>query len=338
MGGKLFSTKRLPKDEYESLRNEVSWILNKHNLKHKVPESFHNKEDFGDLDIILEFPIISNDKLVKMFGIDVEDININSTVVSFKYKDFQVDLCHFPLEDFESAYNYYSHSDCSNIIGQLSRYATGYRFTHRGLTYPVKVKPEDMLGEIVVSKDMKMILEFLDLDFNQWIKGFDDAEQMFEWITKSKYFNPNCFKFENLNHENRTRNKKRKVYSEFVEYLNKYNDSNLYFYVPSENKQEHLFNGLLFFYETNGFWIKEAEQMISKRTMIQEGNKKFNGLLIKEWTGVENALIGKIKREFMDYLSVFHEGTPIENILYSYNKEYIEMMFKRWYLENKKYL
>lgn len=172
MGGSLYTKKRLTSDEYQTYKEEVLSMLPL-GRTYLVPKSFHQKTSYGDLDILAPYYEQPKDQflvgeLKQIFGCSDDQINVNSSVISLQYKDFQCDFCYFEPEHLETAFNYYSHSDCANIVGVLARYATGYRLTHKGLMYPVKLKQEDQLGEILVSKNWARILPFLGLDYTKW--------------------------------------------------------------------------------------------------------------------------------------------------------------------------
>lgn len=340
MGGQIYRHPKMSKDLYEDIKKEVFEKLSPRSLL--VPESFLNKETFGDIDIVLAFPLLTDEFLKETFRITDDDIHHNSSVISINYRNAQIDFCHFEYENVESAYRYMRNSDCSNMVGVLCRAALGYRLTHKGLTYPVRIKQEDMLGEILVSKNFKKILEFIDLDYDQWLNGFNDETELFNWIVKSKYFNPSFFYYENLNHENRTRNAKRMVYGNFVKWLYDKNNIFEHCHQVAENKQEHLFRGLLHFYEerpknTMGLWIEQALPMIQDRYKIDIAKNLFNGHTIQDITGKSGPELGLICREFHEYLRTTYNLTrsigdgSIPYFIAEHTKEEMVEMFNNWY-------
>jgi len=341
MGGLLFKHPKMPKDLYEDIKKEVFEKLSPRPLL--VPESFLNKETFGDIDIVLAFPLLTDEFLKETFRIEDKDIHHNSSVISINYRDAQIDFCHFEEENVEAAYKYMRNSDCSNMVGCICRGALGYRLTHKGLTYPVRIKQEDMLGEILVSKNFKKILEFIDLDYEKWSSGFNDELELFEWIVKSKYFSPAFFYYENLNHENRTRNKKRATYGNFVQWLEDNDDGRFdRCHTVTENKQEHLFRGLLHFYEErhfpyNGLWIEQVHALIHTRYNFEKSRQIFNGSIVQELTGAIGPQLGKIIREFNEYLRNTCHLTreqgygSINYFIAEHTKEEMVEMFNNWY-------
>lgn len=298
MGGSLFSIERIGQEELNKIQTDVFKKIGSPEMT--VPRTFNDKKDYGDLDICLYSPVIDTGFLMDQFNLSKDQISINDTVISFQYNNmFQIDLCHFPEEDFKSAVNYMSFGDLSNMIGVICNRAFGMRYTHRGLVAPVKLHASDMLGEVVISKDVERIFEFIDLNYSEWKTGFNNELEAFQWIMKSKYFNPDFFAFENLNHQNKTRNRKRKMYSRFVEYLS-VNDVKNHYDIP-ENKTEHLWRSILHF---NYNWTVEANKLIEERRIIQERSKKFNGNLVSEWIGESGIVLGLFLRAFIEFIKV----------------------------------
>jgi hypothetical protein len=334
MGGNIFKHPKMTRELYDDIKNDVIAKLSPREVL--VPESFLSKETFGDIDFVMEFPKLTNDFIKDTFGIEDNDIHHNSSVISINYRGAQCDFCHFDKEDVETAYNYMRNSDCSNMVGVLCRASLGYKLSHVGLVYPVRIKAEDCLGDILVSKDFKKILQFVDLDYEKWNAGFLSQEELFEWIIKSKYFNNSFFYYENLNHENRTRNSKRLVYGNFVTWLYAKNGIFENCHMVSENKQEHLFRGLLHFH-SEGFWINDAYTLIKTRYMTETAKRIFNGNDIQTLTDTTGMVLGKICREFNEWLRTTYNLTRTDGYnsisWFVAEKTKCEMikMFMDWY-------
>jgi hypothetical protein len=303
MGGSLFSNKRMSRNEYLILQGEVAQgIFYQLGRKMYVPDTFHNKEDYGDLDVLCEFPLITDEELKDIFGIEDKDIHHNTSVISINLGGRQVDICHFEPEHLQTALAYYRQSDCSNMVGVIYNFAFGMRYTHKGVIYPVKLKQEDCVGEVIISKDTRAAMEFVDLDYNQWKQGFNDKEELFEWIVKSKYFNKDFFAFESLNHQNRTRNRKRATYSSFVEWLQpQKGEADIVFfennYIP-QDKSHHLWRAALHF---GGGFLSQANHMIEERRNIMRSRAIFSGKDILEMTGLQGKDLGKVTEGFRNY-------------------------------------
>lgn len=340
MGGALYNNPRMDKISYRQLIQDVDEKLSDLGIdKYIIPDGFRDTETYGDLDVCLPFPLLEDKKLKSVFGLTDGHIHHNSSVISINYQNKQIDFCHFEPENWISASCYMRNSDCGNMVGQMARYSTGYRLTHKGLMYPIRLKSEDQLGEILVSKDWKKILPFLDLDYEKWNNGFNDQLELFEWITHSRYFNADCFKFEALKHDDRTRNRKRKTYSAFVDWLAEQGDNLPNHYTAPTDKQEHLFRGLLHFQE-EGYWIERAQPLVQERHYVEEARKVFNARNIMQITGLSGSALGQTRRDFFEYLeSVVDRRRDLYNSVAQFISEHetneIEEIFTNWYDENE---
>lgn len=290
MGGNLYSKRRIDKAEYFDIWRDVKSRLYDR-PEAVIPKTFFGKETFGDLDVCLHLPVVSKEFIRERFG--VEEMTLNTSVLSFPFRDFQIDLCHYRADDLGTAVNYMAWGDLSNMIGVIANYAMGFRYTHRGLTCPIKLKQEEPLGEILVSNDLTSILRFMNLNSMIYFKGFHDEEAAFRWIAESKYFNADFFKFENLNHQNRTRNRKRAMYGRFIEWCEEHDFVNNH--EPTKNKTEHVWRAALEF----GFdWIQQAEPLIHDHATTQWVAQTFNGSDIKSITGLDGKDLGTIIQKY----------------------------------------
>jgi hypothetical protein len=163
--------------------------------------------------------------------------SVNSNVISFPYMGFQVDLTFVPLEDFYSSKNYNSWGDCSNLMGRVF-HKMGLHFGHTGLSFWIRQGMFDnnvtwsdndhIYEKVILTKNMEDICKIGGFDYSKWEAGFDTNEEVYRFVAESEYFKKELFAFENLNHINRVRNKKRPMYAAFVEWLETSNpdDSN----------------------------------------------------------------------------------------------------------------
>ncbi len=156
------------------------------------------------------------------------DPYVNSNVISFPYMGFQIDVTFYPKTDFYSALNYNSWGDCSNLLGRVF-HKMGLHFGHTGLSFWIRQGMFDnnitwsdndhIYEKVVLTKNMADICKIGGFDYNRWKAGFDTNEEVYQFVAESKYFKKELFAFENLNHINRVRNKKRPMYAAFVEWL-----------------------------------------------------------------------------------------------------------------------
>lgn len=233
MGGRALLAKtgieseRMSVPVYNRVKADIQSILDSIGVKHLSISSVREKESHGDLDIVVidtrkdksnneGHPgkiILDN---IEKFGItDFMFIN-NNPFYSILYENkYQVD---FIVSDEESALytqSYLSNNDVGNMFGRMMK---PFNITHGmdGLYYNHYIHDKTHQQKFLISKDPDTILKICGLDVEQYHKGFDTFNEMFEYVKGSKYFNPDLFKFENLNNKNRTRDKKRKVYNEFL--------------------------------------------------------------------------------------------------------------------------
>ena len=223
MGGNALKipTRRVDTTEYSIIDMEVSNILYDENIKCHTTQSFESKETFGDLDIL-----ISNKSFAKsndMYDFIVKnyrpkDVHRNKGVISFEYKDFQVDFILIDDKHWEASKVYYSYNDLGNLMGRIS-YKMGFRYGHEGLRVNYNSPHGGKTLKIYVSRDPKEIFNFLGFDYERFNNGFKDLDEIFRYVMYSKYYTPSIFQYESLNHQNKTRNKKRANYRGFLEYI-----------------------------------------------------------------------------------------------------------------------
>ena len=72
---------------------------------------------------------------------------------------------------------------------------------------------------IVVTKDFDKALKFLGFDVERFKQGFNNMNEVFEFVASSTFFNKDAFLFENRNHKARARDKKRSNYLAALAYF-----------------------------------------------------------------------------------------------------------------------
>ena len=318
MGGNALSevnTHRLDRAEYLTICDEVLAQLRHNILRHNISRrivdipAYRNKESFGDLDILLE--TFSGDNIDYRSLIIVlfapKQIVQNNNCYSFDYKDFQIDLILTPTTEFNTTLSYFSWNDLGNLAGRIFK-KLGFKYGHRGLSYLFR---EDDLShtvyaETIVSQDIQQIMAFGGLDYDKFIQGFDTIDDMFVWISSSKYFHKDIYLFHNRNHISRTRDKKRKNYHLFLEWCA--NTPNLNAYPWTEMREQDGYAGKPEFLELarkqfDGF-AAEYDCIVGKHNEHKIFREKFNGNIVCELTG----LTGKDLGMFMQHMTKIHGG------------------------------
>lgn len=240
-------SQRLTLDEFHRVTKEIHLILGELGITGLDVQFIREKQDFGDIDIIVvdnrprderkhnnNSPIkIIHDNIEK-FGITDELFINNSPFASILYEGrYQVDFISADSDAAEYTQAYLSHNDLGNLLGrQIKR----FNITHGmdGLWYDHYINNKAHRTRFLLSQDPYQILRILGLDIEKFKNGFDTYEEMFDYVQSSKYFNPEIFKFENLNNRNRVRDKKRKVYNQFLQYIN-YDVTNDLVYNPVDD-------------------------------------------------------------------------------------------------------
>jgi len=322
MGGNLFqNSKRIPQTDYEKLIKVCAEKFNLIGRATLFPESFKSKIEHGDLDVIVCGPVVPKEELKQLFELRDEWISQNTSVISIFYNgEYQIDFCFHPEENFYSAYSYCRNGDASNLCGRLA-HLMGLSLGHYGLGYYVNLSDCERVGFVSISRDWKKILEFLGLNFEEWKEGFEDCYKLYEWLVRSPYFNPEAYQFENLNHVNRIRNKKRPVFAEFVEWL-----KDKTFPAPKEtkNKAEYLWNAVVFFKQPS--LLGEIQEILTSSIRQKEANAAFNGETVMELAGVTGKEVGKLIVEFRKAFMVEEKESWI-NFRLTYNTKEI---FRNW--------
>jgi hypothetical protein len=224
----------------------------------------------------------------------------NSEVMSILFEELQVDIIPMEEKNFDTAHMYYSYNDLGNLMGKIY-HKFGLKYGHRGLTMPMK-DGDNMYAEIVISKDGQEIFDFLGLSYAKFCQGFNDLPEIFDFVISSKYFSKEPFQYENLNHTNRVRDRKRSTYHSFLQYIEKIDRV----YPYEENKEKYIPLILESFPSAKREYL-ESKARLAHRLAVKE---KFNGKLISEWTGYEGNKLG----EFIQYLKK-ERGDPMKWVI-----------------------
>lgn len=336
MGGKLLSQqfnlpeKRISREEYENLRLQLIQDFKDiyPDCYIDTPKLLKKKDSAGDLDLVVNLQADQVKKVIK------EKWNIkpfiNANVMSLPVNGFQVDVIFVDTKYFNSTLNFLNHGDTSNLIGRMANFQ-GLNWGTKGLFFKllqsyysgreIDVNPVD---KVYISDSPFDVLTFLDLDYNKWMEGFDDENDVFNFIESSKYFNPRAFFFEELNSENRSRNKNRPMYARFVERVaEKYKDV----VIPRLSKQ-------YWFPRVIQRWPHILDEIEKHRPKYERQyiiSKKWNGDLIKT-IPYQNQELGKFIVGFKQKHAPFDEfilNSTVDQIkvaLQEYEKKFISIL------------
>ncbi len=280
MGGQALKntyTRRYSKEEYTRLEVDVQMKLHKLGIKSRVPRAFGAKETFGDLDVLILAESLKGKDMVEIikYLFPFNEMYHNGSCYSFDYKEFQIDFILVKTKYWDTSYHYYSYNDLGNLIGRIS-YQMGFRYGHYGLKLVYRHPDGGRKFETILSQNVFDILQFLGFDPDEYVEGFQDLTDIFNYVIGSKYFNPKIFQYEALNHQNKTRNKKRVNYAGFLDYIEDKKTESPYEYQDKDFyvKMAEDYYGLNIVDQIDS-WKKEVER-------DKEIAKKFNGHIIME--------------------------------------------------------
>ena len=328
MGGNLFKLGRISQDKYLKIETEIAKYLDKKfNNAYLIPRYYSNKPDFGDLDIIINVDCLERNWETTCQEV-VRDLNIQQykstgRVFSTVYQNFQVDYFTVKSKFFVSTYNYLSFNDLGNLIGKICR-RFNLKYGEKGLAYVYRRELGNYKKDLLLTTDFKEITSFLKLDYDRWLTGFDDLEDIYQWVINSPYFSVEPYIQSSSKLNNRL--KSRPTIQKFVEYLKKNKIVKNYPYL--ENREEYI--PLLEQSFPNSNLIQNIKQEKKEEELTKQLITKFNGKiviqLIPELSGKElGKFIVGFKEQFKDFQEFVLRNNSEEikaNILEYYQRHY----------------
>jgi hypothetical protein len=232
---------------------------------------------------------------------------------NLEIKYVQVDLITQSTENYDTALNYYSWNDLGNLMGRIG-HKMGFKYGHEGLVLIFR-DGTHQYGQLVVSRDIRKIVEFLGYDYDRFAKGFDDLEDIFAFAASSEFFNKNIFAYENRNHIARTRDKKRENYRAFLEYIENIKTPE-YEYNSFTEKGGRVLSDVFRerayeFFPDLSDKVDEVEYELMKRKTVHE---KFNGVIVSLLTGLMGKELGCFMQHLRQYVDVekLYPMSPLE--------------------------
>ncbi|MBT9545604.1 MAG: hypothetical protein IV090_09465 [Candidatus Sericytochromatia bacterium] len=310
MGGNAISnTLRLKRSEYESYEQELITLLGDFLKTPFAPLQFYSdKASFGDIDFVVAQPKPDRGDLALFFQqIGSREQYFNGDMLSFEYKNFQVDLNFVAPENYETALFYFAYNDLNNLIGRIA-HKFGLKFGFDGLCYQIRTESGYRAKKITLSKDPAAIYTFLGYDYSRFLQGFKDREAIFEFVASSRYFNSAIFELDELNHINRTRNKKRQTYQLFLQWLTGKTFNEFRF---EEDKSIYLIRIHNHFYAPNSpsqggsAKVSGGVDLLGELATYAEEHRKhefakalFNGGQLMKTYGLSGSALGKVMADF----------------------------------------
>lgn len=344
MGGNAVApyvkTVRLNVVDYKHIEEKTMNLLSESfpNTIARIVEYFSSKSDFGDIDIMYQTP--SNEEFLEhLYSVLKDGFNAskelpvvrNGNVTSIgvptnseENEYFQLDFLHYHKENWEHAKFFLDYNDVGNLLGRVSRFA-GFKLSDKGLIFPYKDSSNQVIKDVLVTKDPRETMSILKVDKSLYDKDIDTMEDVYRLVMSSFYFVPDTFYTENMNRGLRVREKKRGAYKLFVDYL-AYNSDIATHYTYDEKETarkqalEDALNNLPDFYHS----FHQVEKDHKKNNKFKS---LFNGHRIMELTHLQGGELGTFikymkgsdEEGFMDKINEMTQEEVDDLILSSLN-------------------
>jgi hypothetical protein len=273
----------------------------------EVIPSYRTKADFGDLDLLVaREPFVSSggvealEDWVRAAGFSRGQVR-NGAVTSVEWRDspsqavgFQVDFITAPEKEFDTTIAYFSYNDLGNLMGRIA-HKMGMVYGHEGLLFPMRDGTHEF-DRIQVSGDARKAMVFLGYSPARFDEGFNDLVDIYEFVVSSPYFNRDIYLLENRNHVSRTRDRKRKTYRGFLEWIEHRSDLPAYEY--PEEKSAWIPQIKAAFPEFEREYQASVERLAARRFV----SERFNGDVVSELTGLSGQALSKAMRHIKQTL------------------------------------
>mgnify|MGYP001737038355 CR=1 FL=1 len=238
MGGNLFKTERMGRQEYEEACLFISTALAP--MNYAFTKSFLDKNSFGDIDILVSCTNFAKELLYK-HGLILE-VNGSSVLIQHKGKQIQIDL--IQVDNMSYALNYYSYGMFCPIIGKIFK-SQGFKLNPNGLYYIYNG------NEVFITNNWHKILGVIGI----YKSEFTREEEAFAAISKSPFFVKNIFT--DIPEKKLAKAMKHPMYCRFLEYIKDVKD-----YQPSTE--------ILNFFQSDKDFIRrlQCEDITAKANLV----------------------------------------------------------------------
>lgn len=322
--------RRYQAEEYHALVPEVSEYFEKalncsKNWIVEIP-AYTNKQSFGDMDLIICSEEVKNSNWKYMLEYNGIPVETNGNCHSILFKELQIDLIFTERKYFWSSVNYFKFNDLGNLCGRML-HRLGLKWGHKGLSIVVRPVSD------IISENNHILKEIeLETDGNKaWFKvceilGLDplfepeELVDIFEYVASSIFFDPEIYMLDNRNATSRVRDKKRKTYHEFLQWIERTNPPANYNFPDKDERGGY--NIRYPFYQDiilkHFPWVEqEVNQIIETHERDKQFVKLFNGKIVGDETGLESKSLGM----FMSFMKPIVSTDGFKNFVISLDKD-----------------
>lgn len=321
MGGNLFKVERVTKERYLEILDTLYPVLDKYFGQHyRIPKPYKNKASYGDVDIILNSTAIPNhtigwqEKWLNPLLDELGNPPVKKVrnVISLNYMNFQVDFFMVGESKFETTYNFMCYNILGNLLGRIF-HKYNLRYGEDGLVYILRGFNNHISKEIIVSRDLEIILGFIKLSYKRWQEGFDELEDIFKYVIDCRYFCSNSYNPDYFNVQKRAT--ERPDFNKFLDYLeiNKIEKN----YPFGKDKLKYL-------PEIDAYFRSNLQEKVNahleQQKIALDISEKFNGKLIMELLNIEGKELGLYIHSFKEWLGDGFEKFVLTNDQNTINK------------------
>ena len=297
MGGNVFKdNKRMEsKQEFYSVYGKQHKFLSSNNIYEfiELPRQIESKTSFGDMDLVVNINKLETYKS-KLIAAGYP-VSCNGIVLSYQTPEkYQIDLIGIGKWKLDYALRYFSFGDHANILGKLISYHFSLKHSFNGLYYSFVKDSGNFKNNIFLSLDYVDALDLLGLSHYKFIEGFATEEEIFEWIYESPLMNTTIFDFDKMTNRDATRDRKRKFYNSWLDFL-KTKEPKVVERLTKEERDNILEKNFEGFKQ-----VKDSLEMHYK--LLCEYREKFNGNIVKEISGFEGKKLGNLMKNLKELL------------------------------------
>jgi hypothetical protein len=195
-------------------------------------------------------------------------------------------------ESFDFASCYFRNSDMGNLVGRVS-HAMAVSLRHDGLVYYFR-DGDYKFREIVLTRNYAEALRFLGYDVQRYFEGFEDLEEIFQYVASTPFFNSSIYLLENRNAQARVRDRKRPTYNAFLKWCECHSNLSA-FEFPADKKAWHA-RLVEFFPQFEGEYQQAVDDLARQRAL----KERFNGDFVSKLTGLQGKELGGLMKRFKE--------------------------------------